>query len=55
MSRVYLVTTEKFGVLAVERDTIAEARAWARQNFGVRRCESCDSAPCCCPKAVRHG
>jgi len=59
VSRVYDVKTERFGVLQLEADDVADARRRAR-GFGVtnprmttlqrvsRLCASCDSAPCVC-------
>lgn len=59
-TKLYDVRTERFGVIQVSRDSIAEARTWARQALGVRNprdvsryaraihCDSCDSAPCTC-------
>ena len=61
MSRLYAVRVGgKIGDLLTERDSITDARKWAKRAFGVRRgdvvalsrkikrCERCDSAPCCC-------
>lgn len=61
MTRTYVVTTAKYGELRKVGDSIAEVRAWARQNFGpgttvcreYRRCSSCDCAPCECPRRRR--
>jgi hypothetical protein len=59
VSRVYDVKTERFGVLQLEAEGIADARRRAGA-FGVtnprmttlhsvaRHCASCDSAPCVC-------
>ena len=57
----YSVETSRFGVLLVDRETIADARRWAREAHGVtnpsatrlhrepgKLCGSCDSKPCCC-------
>jgi hypothetical protein len=60
MMPMYIVVTEKFGKLQYATDSIADARAWARKAFGVKRkqdvrrerivkpCEKCDCAPCTC-------
>lgn len=57
---IYVVKTERFGNVLVVRDSIEEARAWAKTALGagprcVSRyvepgalCPSCDSRPCCC-------
>ena len=57
---LYSVKTERFGFVQVERDTIEEARRWAREALGVTNprmvtrdnvavhCHTCDSAPCVC-------
>ena len=57
---LYAVATERFGSIQVERDTIDEARRWAREALGVSNprcvtvvrggavCERCDSRPCLC-------
>jgi hypothetical protein len=59
VSRVYDVKTDRFGVLQLEADDVADARRRARA-FGVtnprmttmqrasRLCAGCDSAPCVC-------
>lgn len=57
---IYIVKTNEFGEVQLEWPDIATARKDAKRRFGVpssdvrraetyRRCESCDSAPCCCP------
>jgi hypothetical protein len=60
LTSTYRVRTEKYGDLTVQRESIAEARRWAREALGikdkratsvdrdVRKCGGCDSAPCCC-------
>lgn len=60
----YIVSTEKFGDVTVTFDNIEEARADARRRFGVKnpravramreyaKCESCESAPCCCANEI---
>jgi hypothetical protein len=56
----YIVTTEQFGDVSVTFDNIGQARADARERFGVTnprmvrvaqsyvKCDSCESAPCTC-------
>lgn len=57
---LYNVET-KFGKLLVDRDSIADARKWAKEAHGVGprcvtkhqeyvRCDDCSAAPCCCKK-----
>lgn len=59
MSRVYDVRTDRFGVLQLAADSIADARTRAKAfgvtnprattlQRGIRLCPSCDSAPCVC-------
>ena len=59
--RYYVVTTPEYGELVVQRDTIAEARAWARAAFPrqqlpvrplyrVGGCPDCDGL-CCCARS----
>jgi len=61
-SRLYVVTTEKFGDVSFVADSLADARTDARHRFGVRNpklvrlaprtstpCAACDSRPCVCP------
>jgi hypothetical protein len=62
---LYDVKTERFGIVQVERDNIADARRWAREALGVMNprevsrtevyihCERCSSAPCTCPEVPR--
>jgi hypothetical protein len=61
VTRLYAIRTARFGTILVERDSIEEARQWARDNFDAgssdvsahrtyRRCDDCNSAPCCCRK-----
>ncbi len=56
---IYVVTTERFGRVLLERDNIKVARRWAkealpglatdvRRESNYRVCETCDSAPCTC-------
>ena len=35
--RIYDVKTDKFGTIQLSRDSIAEARAWAKQALGAYR------------------
>jgi len=58
--KLYAVRTEQFGLVLLSCENIRQAREWARKRFGVkvpsevwavvkyRRCDSCDSKPCCC-------
>jgi hypothetical protein len=61
---LYIVSTERFGDVTVEFDSITDARRDARRRFGVKNprsvrayreyrvCDVCDSAPCCCPEVA---
>ena len=61
----YLYAVETgLGVVRRADASILAARKWARQAFGVgprnvtryweyRRCDTCDSAPCCCEERHR--
>lgn len=66
MSHLYSVTIEGIGDVLLERDTIDEARQWARGGFPGRAvsvsvmgryvlCEKCDSKPCCCAARAALG
>ena len=58
---LYSVKTARFGVVLLDCVNIKQAREWARTRFGAKvpslvrrvqsykRCEWCDSKPCCCP------
>ncbi len=59
MSRLYSVQTEKFGMLTLSADNIAEARDIAKKRYKAgpkavtahqeyRRCDDCGCKPCCC-------
>jgi hypothetical protein len=62
---LYDVRTQRFGVVRVERDSLQEARRWAREALGILehgavtahrtylRCNRCDCAPCVCMKEGR--
>ena len=61
MIALYNVKTARFGTIQVEAESLAEARTMAKRFKAgpkdvarapreVRRCQACDSAPCCCSK-----
>lgn len=58
---IYDVKTEKFGTVMVERNSIKDARRWAKEAHGVGPrcvtphaeqkpvCDACECRPCACP------
>ena len=58
--RRYIITTEKFGEVAILAENIEAARADARRRFKIKNpalvraertyteCADCESRPCCC-------
>ena len=58
MTRIYRVSTPKYGDILKIADNIQDARAWAKAAFGTgcvvdqheryRFCSDCQCAPCCC-------
>jgi|SRR5579871_7014476 len=60
VSVMYDVATGRFGIVTIDRDSIDDARRWAKEAMGLgprtvsrhvesrQPCLRCDSRPCCC-------